>query len=206
MGCSPWGREESHTTERLHFHFSLSCTGEGNGNPLQCSCLENPRDRGAWWAAVYVVAQSQTRLKRLSSSSIVFYVLMVFVALYEISEISTCGAQKDWNWCLIIYHLWDDFYSLLHIFHIRNRRHLCLKQIQKQTFFLKSVLSSQKHLVAPCLQSDILGNLKKKKKILLQILLQYTAYFSTPTHPIHPLTLDFWSVKQDFLVAFSHFM
>ena len=56
-------------TERLHFHFSLSCTGEGNGNPLQCSCLENPRDGGAWWAAVYGVEQSRTRLKRLSSSS-----------------------------------------------------------------------------------------------------------------------------------------
>ena len=56
-------------TERLHFHFSLSCTGEGNGNPLQCSCLENPRDGGAWWAAVCGVAQSQTVLKRLSSSS-----------------------------------------------------------------------------------------------------------------------------------------
>ena len=56
-------------TERLHFHFSLSCTGEGNGNPLQCFCLENPRDGGAWWAAVSGVAQSQTRLKRLSSSS-----------------------------------------------------------------------------------------------------------------------------------------
>ena len=69
VGCSPWGREESDTTERLHFHFSLSCIGEGNGNPLQCSCLENPRDRGAWWAALYGVAQSQTRLKRLSSSS-----------------------------------------------------------------------------------------------------------------------------------------
>ena len=69
VGCSPWGREESDTTERLHFHFLLSCIGEGNGNPLQCSCLENPRDRGAWWAAVYGVAQSWTRLKRLSSSS-----------------------------------------------------------------------------------------------------------------------------------------
>ena len=51
VGCSPWGREESDMTERLHFHFSLSCTGEGNGNPLLCSCLENPRDGGAWWAA-----------------------------------------------------------------------------------------------------------------------------------------------------------
>ena len=69
VGCSPWGRKESDMTEQLHFHFSLSCFGEGNGNPLQCSCLENPRDGGAWWAAVYGVAQSQTRLKRLSSSS-----------------------------------------------------------------------------------------------------------------------------------------
>ena len=71
VGCSPWGREESDTTEQLHFHFSLSCIGEGNGNPLQWSCLENPRDGGAWWAAVSGVAQSRTRLKRLSSSSIV---------------------------------------------------------------------------------------------------------------------------------------
>ena len=69
VGCSPWGREESDTTERLHFHFPLSYIGEGNGNPLQCSCLENPRDGGAWWAAVYGVAQSRTRLKQLSSSS-----------------------------------------------------------------------------------------------------------------------------------------
>ena len=69
VGCRPWGCEESDTTERLHFHFSLSCIGEGNGNPLQCSCLENPREGGAWWAAVYGVAQSRTRLKRFSSSS-----------------------------------------------------------------------------------------------------------------------------------------
>ena len=69
VGCSPWGRYQSDTTERLHFHFSLSCVGEGNGNPLQCSCLENPRDGEAWWAAVYGVAESWTRLKRLSSSS-----------------------------------------------------------------------------------------------------------------------------------------
>ena len=69
VGCGPWGREESDTTERLPFHYSLSCIGEGNGNPLQCSCLENPRDGGAWCAAVYGVAQSRTRLKCLSSSS-----------------------------------------------------------------------------------------------------------------------------------------
>ena len=60
VGCSPWGRQESDTTERLNFHFSLSCIGEGNGNPLPYSCLENPRDGGAWWAAVYGVAQSWT--------------------------------------------------------------------------------------------------------------------------------------------------
>ena len=69
VGCSPWGRKELDTTEWLHFHFSVSCIGEGNGNPLQCSCLENPRDGGAWWAAVYGVSESRTRLKRLSSSS-----------------------------------------------------------------------------------------------------------------------------------------
>ena len=62
-GCSLWSRWGSDTTEWLHFHFSLSCTGERNGNPLQCSCLENPRDRGVWWAAIYGVAQSRTRLK-----------------------------------------------------------------------------------------------------------------------------------------------
>ena len=69
VGCSPWGRGESDTTEQLHFHFSLSCIGEGKGNPLQCSCLENHRDGGVWRAAVYGVAESRTRLKRLSSSS-----------------------------------------------------------------------------------------------------------------------------------------
>ena len=67
IGCSLWSHEESDMTEQLH--FSLSCIGEGNGNPLQCSCLENPSDGGAWWAAIYGVAQSRTQLKRLSSSS-----------------------------------------------------------------------------------------------------------------------------------------
>ena len=62
VGCSPWGSYELDTTEQLHFHFSFSRIGEGNGNPLQCSCLENPRDGGAWWAAIYGVAQSQTQL------------------------------------------------------------------------------------------------------------------------------------------------
>ena len=68
VGGSPWGLEESDMTEQLHFRFSLSCIGEGNGNPVQCSCLENPRDGGIWWASVYGVTQSWTRLKRLSRS------------------------------------------------------------------------------------------------------------------------------------------
>ena len=71
-GGLPVGSLRSDMTERLHVHFSLSCIGEGNGNPLQCSCLENPRDGGAWWAAVYGVAQSWTRLKRLNSRYFIF--------------------------------------------------------------------------------------------------------------------------------------
>ena len=87
VGCSPWGRKESDMTERLHFHFSLSCIGEGNGNPLQCSCLENPRDRGAWWAAVFGVAQSRTWLKWLSSSKI--YIELVMLPLGVDPELYT---------------------------------------------------------------------------------------------------------------------
>ena len=88
VGCSPWGREESDTTERLHFHFSLSCIGEANGNPLQCSCLENPRDGGAWWAAVCGVAQSQIGLVWLSSSSSV--ALEVYSLLLSHREAPFC--------------------------------------------------------------------------------------------------------------------
>ena len=83
VGCSPWGHEESDMTERLCFHVSLSCVGEGNGNPLQCSCLENPRDGGVWWAAVYGVAQSCTRLKRLSSSRVKLKVLLLHAAMFS---------------------------------------------------------------------------------------------------------------------------
>ena len=69
VGCSPWGSRRVGHNWATSLSFSLSCIGEGNGNQLQCSCLENPRDRGDWWAAIYGVAQSRTRLKRLSSSS-----------------------------------------------------------------------------------------------------------------------------------------
>ena len=99
------GSLESDTTEWLHFHFFLSCIGEGNGNPLQCSCLENPRDGGAWWAAVYGVTQSPTRLIRLSSSSsslffacpsnIFFWVLIVIYTAFWIH-----------GWWLLPFSLW----------------------------------------------------------------------------------------------------
>ena len=93
----PWTEEPgrlqsmgSDMTEQLHFHFSLSCTGEGSGNPLQCSCLENPRDGGAWWAAIYGVAQSQTRLKQLSRSSNNAYLSTTLsVALSQICYLSS---------------------------------------------------------------------------------------------------------------------
>ena len=100
VGCSPWGREELDMTEQLHFHFSLSCSGEGNGNPLQCSCLENPRDGGACWAAVYGVAQSQTRLKWLSSSSMGLH--------WDVYDLMTEQQQQKSRWL----HLFP-FLSLL---------------------------------------------------------------------------------------------
>ncbi|XP_060261868.1 Golgi apparatus membrane protein TVP23 homolog A isoform X1 [Ovis aries] len=88
--CSPWGLDESDTTERRHFHFSLSCIGEGNGSLLQSSCLENPRDSRACWAAVYGVAQSWTRLKLLSSSSSSRHPVATFFHLFfRVSAIVT---------------------------------------------------------------------------------------------------------------------
>ena len=114
--CRPWGPWESDTTERLHYHFSLSCTGEGNGTPLQCSCLENPRDGGAWWAAIYGVAQSRTRLKWLSSSN------------------SSCCKHRcrfTLTWKLFkIFH-----YSLYEIPHEHTFRH-CLRKIALRNWFL----------------------------------------------------------------------
>ena len=83
VGCSPWGLEEPDRTKRLCFHFSLSCIGGGNGNPLQYFYLENPRNRGAWWVAVYGVAQSQTRLKWFSTSSIHKHTLSVVISFYS---------------------------------------------------------------------------------------------------------------------------
>ena len=79
VGCSPWDRQESDTTERLHFHFSLSYIGEGNGNPVQCSCLESPRGGRASWAALYGVAQSRTRLKWLSRETEIYTYIYIYI-------------------------------------------------------------------------------------------------------------------------------
>ena len=94
VGCSPWGREESDTTEWLHFHFSLSCSGGGNGNPLQCSCLENPRDGGAWWAAVYGVTQNRTQLKWLSSRSSKAQMVESTCSVGDLDSIPELGRSK----------------------------------------------------------------------------------------------------------------
>ena len=94
-------------TEWLHFHFSLSCIGEGNGNPLQCSCLENPRDGGAWWAAVYGVAQSRTRLKRLSSSSTYIYEYNIHIHIYSI-----CSMLEDIS-IFTLFHFLKRIYCIL---------------------------------------------------------------------------------------------
>ena len=95
-GLWSMGRKESDTTERLHFHFSLSCIGEGNGNPLQCSCLENPRDGGAWWAAISGVAQSRTRLKRLAAAAAVIYFTHSIHSVLE-KEMATHSSVLAWR-------------------------------------------------------------------------------------------------------------
>ena len=111
VDCIPWGPYESVTTERLHFHFSLSRNGEGNGNPLQCSCLENPRDGRAWWAAVYGVTQSRTQLKRLSSSSssratsLSLFTFMYWRRKWQPTPVFLPGESQGWG-SLVGCRLW----------------------------------------------------------------------------------------------------
>ena len=115
VGCSPWGHYELDTTEQLHFHFSLSCIGGENGNPLQYSCLENSRDRGAWWAAVYGVAQTWTQLKRLSNSSRAFYQLGCGVTNNKITSTSHLDSKllvwckSNCSFCLFKFAVWYCF-------------------------------------------------------------------------------------------------
>ena len=108
VGCSPWGLEESDMTEWLHFHFLLSYIGEGNGNPLKCSYLENSIEGGAWWAAVYGVAQSWTRVKQLSSSSsppsnFLFWSLVSLAAISKMFWLHLQGSVRKFNtFCICI--------------------------------------------------------------------------------------------------------
>ena len=119
-GCSPRGRLGSDTTDWLHFHFSLSCIGEGNGNPLQCSCLENPRDGGAWWAAVYGVTQSRTQLKPLSSSSSLFWIMYKNTLLYRL-----CHEKKAHTTSV-------DFEDMIIIFVICRIQRICMYLVGKK--------------------------------------------------------------------------
>ena len=122
-------------TEWLHFHFSLSCTGEGNGNPLQCSCLENARDRGAWWAAVYGVAQSQPWLKWLSSSSSKF--IWFFIAYKLSSHISFDPLNNLKSRANLIRFLHEETGAL-------RQYAACLKQVLKLSLSNNTTLSSSR--------------------------------------------------------------
>ena len=97
VGCSPWGREESDMTKRLHFHFSLSCIGEGNGNPLQCFCLENPRDGGPWWAAVYGVT-FPPKLQHHWYFGVGNSLLEAVMCIVRCFAVSLCQATKVRQW------------------------------------------------------------------------------------------------------------
>ena len=129
VGCSPWGLKELDMTEWLYFHFSLSFIGEGNDNPLQCSCLENLRDGGAWWAAVYEVSQSQTWLKWLSRSRSSSFFIVQFS--HELASIHICPP------------FWTSFPSpsnlLLNVFiHTENVR-VCRETARERTYEVEQV-------------------------------------------------------------------
>ena len=130
VGCSPWGHEESDTTERLPFHLSRSCIGEGNGNPLQRSCLENPRDGGAWSDAIYGVTQSRTRLKRLSSSNRPpgsslcctgrFHQLSVLFIVSIVCMCQSHSPNSSYSWCAYVCSLHLSLFPLckqIHLYH-----------------------------------------------------------------------------------------
>ena len=112
VGYSPWGHKELDMTERLHFDFSLSCTGEGNGNPLQYSFLENPRDRGACWTAVYGVAQSRTRLTWLSSSSDFKIGSHSFGDSYPFPKLHSCFLDKLESRLFVLNQTWKKWVAL----------------------------------------------------------------------------------------------
>ena len=127
------GLSESDMTEWLHFHFSLSCIGEGNSNPLQCSCLENPRDSGAWWAAVYGVARSRTGLKRLSSSS---SSIDLFMLLWFFFLICAFQLAVSIRW-FPLFNLPDHLCVLVHYLVVYHYFECFLSQKLNYLFFIK---------------------------------------------------------------------
>ena len=134
VGCSPWGRWGSETTEWLHFHFSLSCTGEGNGNPLQCSCLENPRDGGAWWPAIYGVAQSQTWLKWLSSSRSPYLDTLFFLIHYSLCRQNHL-LKKCILWYLLLLKIFNSLTVKIKILTIDHKIYIIQPLITFPEFF-----------------------------------------------------------------------
>ena len=107
VGCSPWGNWELDTTQWLHFHFSLSCIGEGNGNPLQCSCLENPRDGGAWWAAIYGVAHDWSDLAAAAAAE-------------SVRKPTGPWSSEHWAWPSTPKMHWPPFPAALLLLHTRH--------------------------------------------------------------------------------------
>ena len=131
-------------TERLHFHFLLSCIGEGNGNPLQCSCLENPRDGGAWWAAAYGVAQSQTRLKRLSSSSSPTYLFLLLLLLLLVSDSEVIA--KIYVKKLTLYIFLQEFIVSGLLFQVFNPLYILASFVKDKVSMLLLLLSRFSHI------------------------------------------------------------
>ena len=137
VGCSPWSREESETTERLHFHFSLSCVGEGNGNPHQCFCLENPREGGAWWAAVHGVTQSGHGFSDLADASFLFF--CSFALLYAFEVVASwrlyglISGGKDFHRTtkLEIIHIYLYYFSIIVYYKILNM-HIIIYEIDNK--------------------------------------------------------------------------
>ena len=118
-------------SERLHFHFSLSCIGEGNGNPLQCSCLENPRDGGAWWAAVYGVKQNRTRLKWLSSSMVALVLVFKGTSiLFSIVPLPIYIHTYIYIYTHCIYCIYVCVYRYMYIYTLSSTAYLCILEIK----------------------------------------------------------------------------
>ena len=189
-GCSPWGHYKSDATERLHFHFSLSRNGEGNGNPLQCSCLENPRDGRAWWAAVYGVAQSRKRLKQLSNTGVGCNCLLWKILLQH----------HNWKasvlWCSAFFY--DTILTSVHA-NRKTQNFDYTELVSKLLTLLFNTLSrhvidflpKSKHLLISCLHlpSTVILKPKKRKSVTAFTFLPWSS--GTVCHNLSFLNVEF---------------